>query len=89
MFAIGDAVDVDDDHVAYLAVAHGEKAAAAIQTLTKDANGRLPVWKRSNGFRTSITTLGTKNSFASIGTETVFTLLPGVSLVMSRKVHLL
>lgn len=77
IFATGDAVDVDDDHVAYLAVEHGKIAAKAIATLTKKPDGKLPTWKRSNGLRMTITTLGKKNAMANIGSETVFTWVPG------------
>lgn len=83
IFAVGDAVDVDPDHVAYLACEHGKHAAKAIQLLTsgKPAS-KLPVWKPSNGFRVTITTLGKKNSLANIGDSTVSKMVPGSMLDM-------
>jgi NADH dehydrogenase FAD-containing subunit len=83
IFAVGDAVDVDDAHMAYLACEHANVAAKAIQTLTTVPSGKLPLWKRNNGFRMSITTLGKKNAFFSIGKSTVFTYVPG-ALLASR-----
>eukprot|EP00892_Ulva_mutabilis_P003248 jgi/Ulvmu1/1295/UM011_0019.1 len=85
IFAVGDAVDVDDDHLAYQAMAHGVVAATAILKLAASPDAKLPVWKRNNGFRMSVLTLGNKNALMLIGEKKIFTCIPGSAVWFKAK----
>lgn len=77
IFAVGDAVDVDDDHLAYQAINHGKAVGKAILKLAANPNAKLPKWKRNNGFRMAVLVLGPKNVLALVGAKTCITYVPG------------
>ena len=77
IFAIGDAVDLDKYHLAYLAIQHGEQVAKALKLLAKTPNAKLPEWKEDGGRLLSLLVMGKRNSVALIGDSTVFSYVPG------------
>lgn len=76
IFAVGDAVDVDDDHLAYQALNHGKLVGKSIVKLMSNPDAKLPLWKRNGGFRLAALVLGPKNVLALIGAKTCFTYVP-------------
>lgn len=77
IFAVGDAVNVDDDHLAYQALNHGKLVGKAIVKLLSNPDAKLPQWKRNGGFRLAVLVLGPKNVLALVGAQTCITYVPG------------
>ena len=88
IFALGDAVAVDDDHLAYQAMNHALVAGKGILKLLVNPNAKLPVWKRNNGFRMCVLTLGSKNSLMLVGAKKCFTYVPGSMVWFKAKATL-
>lgn len=85
IFAIGDAIDLDDFHLAYLAMQHAAQVAKTIQLLTTTPDAKLPEWKKDGGRKMSILVMGKRNSLVLLGESTVFTYVPGRMLNFKLK----
>lgn len=82
IFAIGDAIDVDEVHLAYLAIEHAAQVAKNIKNLAKKPDAKLPEWKANGGNKMTLLVMGKKNTLLLRGEKTVFTYIPGSMLNM-------
>jgi hypothetical protein len=85
IFAIGDAVAVDDSHLAYLATLHGAQVVKALALLAKKPGASLPKWKRNAGMQLVLLTLNAKNNLALVGKSSVWTTVPAGMLDFKLK----
>lgn len=85
IFAIGDAIDLDEFHLAYLAMQHAAQVAKTVKLLINTPDAKLPEWKEDGGRKMSILVMGKRNSLALLGESTVFTYVPGSILNMKLK----
>jgi NADH dehydrogenase FAD-containing subunit len=86
IFAIGDAIDVDDEHLAFLACQHAQLAAKNILSRLKNEQARLGAWKRNGGAHMMVLTMGKKNTVILAGTSTTITCVPPLLWIKTKGV---
>jgi NADH dehydrogenase FAD-containing subunit len=77
IFAIGDSIDLDSCHLAYLAMQHAAQVAKSVHLLARNPDARLPEWQPDGCMKTSIVVMGKRNSLILLGEKTVLRWVPG------------